>query len=119
MKETFVIKKEHLELLKNVTISWWGAEFGAPCIDPKRPYGNGDVYQDMAQILNIPDKKRYEEDDVYYTPEEEKYMDTLHKDLKTVLEIGLCLLKFEIGTYQSYDSKDSRGYGVTKWKKIK
>ena len=32
---------------------WDDCEFGAPAIDCKRPYGNSDVYNDIAKILEI------------------------------------------------------------------
>jgi hypothetical protein len=34
-------------------ITWDDCEFGAPACDCKRPYGNSDVYGDMAEILGL------------------------------------------------------------------
>ena len=48
---TFLLKQEHINLLKNASIMWYNDEYGAPCIDPKRPYGNSNVSLDIAEIL--------------------------------------------------------------------
>jgi Resolvase, N terminal domain len=50
----FAITDEHLRLLRRACVMWFDAEFGAPAIDPKRPYGNSIVYADMAEILRSP-----------------------------------------------------------------
>jgi hypothetical protein len=53
-REEFVLTKVHVELLRRANVSWDGMEFGAPQINPKRPYGNGDVIADIAKILGVP-----------------------------------------------------------------
>ena len=50
------MKEEHLKLLKEMYVGWNECEFGAPEIDPKRPYGDSDVYEDMNKILGLPMK---------------------------------------------------------------
>lgn len=42
---------DHLTLLKESCWSWDDCEFGAPSMDPKRPYGNSDVEDDLAEHL--------------------------------------------------------------------
>lgn len=49
--ETFEILPEHLTLLQNMYVGWQDCEYGAPEIDPKRPYGNSDVEGDILEIL--------------------------------------------------------------------
>jgi hypothetical protein len=51
----FTVTDEHLRLLRRAHVFWDEAEFGAPSIDPKRPYGNSDVRGDMAEILDVPE----------------------------------------------------------------
>ena len=52
MKQTFFeVKKEHLMLLREACVDWDDCEFGAPCINPKRPYGNSGVVADMIRIF--------------------------------------------------------------------
>jgi len=47
------MKPELKKLLKNFQVRWNDCEFGAPEINPKRPYGNSDVEQDMLEILGL------------------------------------------------------------------
>lgn len=42
------------KLLKRAYVGWEDSETGAPCINPKRPYGNSDVAEDVREILDIP-----------------------------------------------------------------
>ena len=51
MKKLFELTEEHIKLLRQMCVSWDDCEFGAPAIDCKRPYGNSDVYSDIAKIL--------------------------------------------------------------------
>jgi len=94
----FKITKKHLKLLKRMYVSWWDCEFGAPAIDCKRPYGNCHVYEDMSVILGL--GQRDHEDEMHNTQEEINLMDRLHKEMQTVLQIGVVTGKFKKGTYQ-------------------
>lgn len=42
---------DHLLLLAASCWHWNDCEFGAASMDPKRPYGNGDVEGDLAELL--------------------------------------------------------------------
>ena len=44
-----------VRLLRRAHVTWMDAEFGAPEIDCKRPYGSSGVYSDIAEILGIPE----------------------------------------------------------------
>jgi hypothetical protein len=50
----FTVTDEHLRRLRRAYVWWDDIEFGAPGSDPKRPYGNSNVYGDIAEILNVP-----------------------------------------------------------------
>ena len=102
--KSFELKQEHIQLLSNAYIEWDDCEFGAPCIDPKRPYGNSWVYGDIAEILNI----QYDEDaDEPFTEEQESYFLELHEELKTALQIILCTNSFIPGVYVCDDYKNN------------
>ncbi len=121
--KNFTVKKEHLLLLKKTWVSWDDCEFGAPEIDPKRPYGNSDVYQDMLEILGLKELKEgiYEftlnnkkwllkgEDkyNIYLEGKDEesllKELNKLHKELETTLQIVLSAQKFKPGRYIADD----------------
>ena len=49
--DTFILTRDHIMLLDRGYVSWNSCEAGAPGIDCKRPYGNGDVPRDIAEIL--------------------------------------------------------------------
>jgi hypothetical protein len=97
-KQKFTITEEHLKLARRMCVGWDGGEFGAPAIDCKRPYGNSDAYGDIAEILGMtaPDREEDEE----WRDEEMKRMDAIHKEMATVLQIGLRTGKFDVGTYE-------------------
>jgi len=99
-KDTFEVKEDHLKLLRNAYVWWDDAEFGAPGINPKRPYGNSYVIEDIAKILGISDNKRHEDDEPYYLPEDEARMNQLHKETEIVLQIILATGIFETGVYE-------------------
>ena len=94
--KTFTVKPEHILLLQSANVSMSAAPFemGSPRIDPKRPYGNGDVYGDIAGILDIPT-----DGDGFYSDEDIAYMANLHKETGIALQIFLSTLGFELGTY--------------------
>ncbi len=97
----FELTEEHVKLLRRMFVEWDSqCYFGAPCIDMKRPYGNKDVLNDIAEIvgekdrlcphcgesLNEQDAKRYEE---------------LHKETETALQVVLATGSFEPGKYRA------------------
>lgn len=98
-KEYFEVKSEHLKLLRKMYVSWNRGEFGAPCIDPKRPYGDSDVYADMARILGI-EGFMTSNDEWVFSGEETDYMDKLHKETEIVLQIVLDTFVFVTGKYE-------------------
>lgn len=81
--QTFKITEEHIKLVKKLYIEYEDfCEFGAPAVNPKRPYGNSDVYGDIGEILGIEPNENGE-----FTDEQYDYMLKLHKELETVLQI--------------------------------
>lgn len=104
----FQIKEEHLKLLKNFNVDWYNSEYGAPMINPKRPYGNSDVELDIAEILEWEIKNNELSD------EQSNEASKLHEETKIALQICLSLLKFETGLYGTEDP-----FLSDNWKKIK
>lgn len=101
---TFIVKEEHIKLLRNSYTGWDNCEFGSPEIDCKRPYGNGDVISDMIRILfgELPDDIAEKIEDTLYD-----YLVTLHRETETVLQIALRTGQFKAGKYQSDDYKNN------------
>ena len=97
----FTINENHLKLLRSAYVGWNGCEFGAPSIECKRPYGNSDVYTDIAKIIGLPLPD--EEKDEEFTDTQFAEMDKLHKETETVLQIILTTGEFSIGEYVADD----------------
>lgn len=111
----FILKEEHIKLLNNVFIQWNNAEFGAPEIDPKRPYGNSgtQIFVDMMDILNI--EKKYDmNDEIIITKDMYNYLYTLHKELETALQIILRLKSFRCGKYKKENEYSYSGWVLDK-----
>lgn len=97
-QQRVVITLEHLKLIKHFYVGWSSEEFGAPEIDPKRPYGNSDVYSDIAKILELDEEKNID------------HLVKVHSDLKDVLQICLMRQRFETGVFERSDEYNSRSW---------
>lgn len=112
--ERFTLKPEHIALLRHSYTSWWSAEYGAACIDPKRPYGNSGSYAihaDMAEILGIK-PTLVKDGEKIFSDEQEELMDDLHRELEIALQIVLVTGSFETGKYEKVH------YDDMSWRKI-
>ncbi len=107
----FELTEDHLKLIQNMYVSWDACEYGAPAIDPKRPYGNSFVEGDIAEILgwDMPD----EDDDNWNEDEEEatkERAEKIHKETETALQIILVTKSFAPGKYIKKDRYDDRSW---------
>lgn len=100
--QTFTLTAEHVKLLRASNVGWNTCEFGAACIDCKRPYGNGSVFKDMAKILGI---VAFEDawGETHFSKEQVALMEDLHKQTETALQIVLAAGSFEPGKYVAGD----------------
>jgi len=125
-KQTFTLKSEHIKLLSRTCVGWDDCEFGAPEIDPKRPYGNSDVYQDMLEILGLKELrsgvfefklfgkkwllKGEDKYNIYLEGADEEdlieKLNELHKELETALQIVLSTRSFKPGVYEAEEYTD-------------
>jgi len=96
--EEFDLTEEHLELFKAAWVSWDPCEFGAPEIDPKRPYGNSDVVLDMAEVLGVETVET--EDGEVVRAEDAKRLRELHAEMETALQVVLNAGEFTAGHYR-------------------
>ncbi len=98
----FEMTTDHLTLLTQFNIDWDPCEAGAPCVDPKRPYGNGDVEADVCKLL----KWTMEGDDGHercWSAKQRQAALNIHRSMEAALQIVLCLGKFEEGWYEKVD----------------
>jgi len=107
----FTVTEEHLKLARRANlVDWVHAEFGAFSQDPKRPYGNSNVYGDMADILGLltPDREadvaegEVMAEDVM-TEEQLETCDQLHGDMGRVFTIAAQTGAFKMGVYETED----------------
>jgi hypothetical protein len=108
----FTITEQHLKLSRQMYVSWNYCEFGAPEIDPKRPYGNKDVIGDMIEILGLdftPDKEYGE-----YPEEIAERLTQIHEEMGTVLQIFLCTGQIRTGAYKKIDPYSDRSWELAR-----
>jgi hypothetical protein len=96
--ERFELRAEHVTLLRAANVWWWGAEYGAPCIDPKRPYGNGDVENDIGRLLGAT-MLGDDGDGPCYSSVQRAAFRTWHKETEKALQVILASGSFEPGVY--------------------
>lgn len=109
--ETFTLTEQHIKLLTNTVIDWNNCETGAPCIDPKRPYGNSDVTGDIRDLLGLKADRCPHCDEVIDQSEEtELELERLHKETQTALQVVLHTKSFRVGEYERrpFDYSGSR-----------
>jgi len=81
----FRLTAEHLKLLRRMNVDFEDGEYGAPAVDPKRPYGNSSVAIDIGAILGwqVPD---YESEDY---PAFEERCRSIHAETVHAVQIVL------------------------------
>src|SRR5258708_23718124 len=98
----FTVTEDQLKLLGHAWVVWdEGEGYGAPGINPKKPYGNSYVQRDIARILDAPDGDWELEDGekAYVTPEAEERFTRLHVETMVALQIVLATGEFRPGRY--------------------
>lgn len=104
----FTVTGDHIKLLQRLNISE-NIHNGFPTVDPKRPFGNSDVYRDMAEIL---DHENTEDGEI--SPERQESYDELLSEMKTVLEILISNLSLLPGEYR----QECSYFHPPKWKPV-
>jgi hypothetical protein len=112
----FTVTEDHLKLLRHLPDGglYWdpGECYGAPYFGPKKPYGNSNVPNDVAEILDAPDDDWDWEEELATTPEgrrmvrikylrpeaEDRYL-RLHVEAAMALAIALVNGEFRPGRY--------------------
>lgn len=85
--ERCTLREEHVRLLRAACVSWEDVEYGAPGVDPKRPYGNSDVNGDIREALGVE------------LSDAECY--ALHRGTEQALKVILSTGSFEPGIYET------------------
>jgi len=99
-KQKFILTDQHLKLLSRMVVGWQDCEFGAPEIDPKRPYGNSSVIADIVEILGIPQQVcPHCDEPISEDGYDEDELQKLHEETETALQIVLSTQSFIPGKY--------------------
>lgn len=104
----FTMTEEHIKLLRAMYVGWQDCEYGAPEIDPKRPYGNSSGVVDVARVLGVPLDKNA--DDYGLSQSERDRLNKLHGETATALQIVLVTGEFRSGRYRETDRYKSRSW---------
>ena len=109
-KKLFVLKEDHIKLLKRLCINEPSTWDEVPEIDSKRPYGNSDIDRDVCEIISE-DHRKINEEDSGYSPELLNKIQNLQKEIGVALQIFLKNAKIDPGEYvcdeysQNWDKK--------------
>ena len=110
INEVFELKQEHLKLLQASCYQWQDCETGAVEINPKRPYGNSYVVDDIAATLGIEADMEDDSGSYEYSDELCESLMQYHYDTQKAIEIVMQLQTFDVGVYRKVEVK----YGC-KW----
>jgi hypothetical protein len=99
--ETFTLTKDHIKLIRQMFVGWQDGYEGAPEVNIKRPYGNSDVFRDVAEILEV--KWEGMEDEEYAPETIRNQLTTLHRETEFALQIVLVTGSFEPGKFVKKD----------------
>lgn len=105
---TFTLTEDHVKLLRRAYVGWQDCETGAPEVDPKRPYGNSSVAQDIAEILG----EEYDQEDP--SESQDRRLLTLHRETQLALQVVLATGAFKLGNYKKKDEYDDTSWFFVK-----
>ncbi|GAA5047585.1 hypothetical protein HNP84_000344 [Thermocatellispora tengchongensis] len=91
--DEFTVLPEHIAILRRAHITWVGDEWsGAPGMNHKRPLGNSDHYDDLAEIVDG------RTDNQHHSSDKARY-DRLFAECTLALQIVLETGSFQPGRY--------------------
>ncbi len=102
----FTITDDHLKLLRRMHVGWQDCEYGAPEIDPKRPYGNSAVEDDICEILGWP-LESVVDGDPAYSDDQKRKAGKIHRQMADVLQILVLHGGVARGEYEKAESYDA------------
>jgi len=101
----FDLTEDHVKLVRQFNIQLGSSYEGWPCVDGKRPFGNGDWVNDVAAIIGI---EKIETDDGFVWPKGTTDRCTkICGDLCQALQVILASGSFEPGKYEADEYHDN------------
>lgn len=107
--QEFLVTNDHLKLLDRIFFEPGDGYWESPMVDPKRPFGNSDIAEDIAELLG------WEVDaDDGLTDRQETEARMIHDGLVTVLQILCANVQTGIspGVYRNHGDKYSADWKV-------
>lgn len=71
-----IVKPEHIKLLRAMNVRWNTPEYGAPEVDPKRPYGDSYVADSIREITGM-------------ETADDEWCRKRHREMEAVLQVWL------------------------------
>lgn len=96
--QRFTLTEQHVKLLRAANVRWSDMEWGAPEIDGKRPYGNGDLHDDIASIIGEAATCPNCDHNVLGEADRARLF-ALHRETEKALQVVLAAGSFEPGEY--------------------
>lgn len=111
--DRFMLTQDHITLLQNAYVDWFDCEYGAPTIDPKRPYGNSSVEEDIVRILGWNKKCitcGHDPSQDELSEELRQKAQKIHTETQTALQIILSVGHMTPGEYIQNDKFNRRSW---------
>lgn len=108
----FTLTANHVALLRRAYVSWCPIEYGAPTIEPKRPFGSSgsaNIERDICATLGW-EMAGDDGDGPCYSSKQREAARTTYQELETALQVVLCTGSFTPGTYRESRQYDSRSW---------
>ena len=96
----FELTEDHIKLLRSAYVTWCYEEWGAPQIDPKRPYGDSSIARDVAEILGW-ELEGEEDGEPALSDRQHTRALELHEQTEVALQIVLRTGSFEPGLHEA------------------
>jgi hypothetical protein len=97
--ERFTLTQQHVDLLRRMNVRWEDDAYdGAPAIDAKRPYGNSDVWRDVAEIIGLAPTVD-DEGETHWPQGTRDQCMALHRETEKALQVCLTAGTFKPGEY--------------------
>lgn len=111
--QEFTLTEDHVKLVRQMLVNWQDCEYGAPEIDPKRPYGNSNVAYDIHEILTGKEWDYGDEDTNEMSGDMADKYYAIHRETDKALQIILASGSFRPGVYSApaYTARWSRKNG--------
>lgn len=118
--DQFDITAEHLTLLQRGNVSWFyvGEWTGSPGLDMKRPFGDSDIWESIAEAVDGPFLNAMGEGarEDFVEANADRW-ERLHAEVGIALQISLDTGQFSTGRYRKLQPGDAR-YPMNLWAKV-